>query len=729
MNEIYEQIQLAIENGWKLRPVSGAKFINIDHAKDIPLDSEEMILTDADDLKLYPSGVTAVALASPLHDGFVCLDLDFKDEALKTQIWSLLASYNKHDLFLRIGNADKFGQLWFRTFDNIGFCSYKGIDVITTQKRCDAIGSYKGSDQLYVWPYKNIWENSFDDLPIINEDLVDKIVDAVCKFYNIDKTQNNKQGRHDRLMQIAQNAVNSNKRINDILDDLFSSEAYSDLKKERNADVEVGNILSWIMKNEAKSFVKIINSGDSSKYLNGYNIPIRPPRVEKFSLFDMIYRSIRRNQIIDNKRMAMATTLSICSWILTCGVRFRGIAPNLMLLLIAPSGSGKSTSTRAIKEIIKLEKRLKKSFGGQDIRTDAAIFSAVQQSPVNFYFIDEASKLLKSAKNKSSHNANVGEILSQLYSDFRDTDPPMALAKLKNESYGVAIGAKVVTLMSSTESFWRVFDEDNYTQGLGRRLFIITSTDIPLHSRRKKSYEEFFHHNEVMALRMFFNAYLGKEDLFEEVDIKDYEIVREIENKNGVRNVRYYDKCKKPRIIMDLSADEETIEYLDGKFIDEANDFKIKAASSGSNIQQYIANSRSEFIIKLAMIYAVCGKKMIPDSYNALQINTIIDMECIAWATEMFDYYMVGNNMEIMDSLFNKEVEIDKSKAVIEDFINKLQEKGANEFLKSDQFVRNFFKRIGGSTYRNKILQEMLASNLIEVEGELDSYKAKIRLV
>jgi energy-coupling factor transporter ATP-binding protein EcfA2 len=725
---IQEQIQLAIENGWMLRPVKGHRFINKEHKKDIPLDSTEMILEDVDDLKDFPPGVSAVALASPLHEGFVCLDLDFKDDALKKQIWSLLSSYKKEELFLRIGHREKFGQLWFRTFDNIGYCSYKGIDVITTQKRCDAIGSYKGEDQLYEWPYKNIWENQFDDLPIINEDLVDKIVDAVCKYNGVDKNQNNKQGRHDQLMQIAKNSVRANKRINDILDDLFSSEAYKELMKERNANAEIGNILSWVMKNEAKSFIKFTDGSVINDAFAGYSIPKRPPRVEKHSLFDMLYRAIRRNQVIDNKRMAMITTLAICSWICTTGVRFRGIAPNLMMLLIAPSGSGKSTSTKAIKEIIKVEKRLKKSFGGQDIRTDAAIFSAVQNSPVNFYFIDEATKLLKSAKNKNSHNSNVGEILSQLYSDFQDTDPPMALAKLKNESYGVAIGAKVVTLMSSTESFWNVFDEENYTQGFGRRLFIVTSSDIPLHSKRKKNYEEYFHQNEVMALRMFFNAYFGKNDLYEEVDISEYGIIRETENKNGVRTNHIHKTCKKPRIILDLTADAETQEYLDNKFIDEANDFKIKAASSGSNIQQYVANSRAEFILKLAIIYAVCGKKMMPDSYNALQINTMINMKCIEWATLMFDYYMTGSTLEMMDSLFKKDDEIDKSKAVIHDFIMKLEEKNISEFKKSDQFIRNFFKKIGGASYRDKILNEMKALDLIELDGELDSRNCNIKV-
>jgi energy-coupling factor transporter ATP-binding protein EcfA2 len=534
-------------------------------------------------------------------------------------------------------------------------------------------------------------------------------------------------------MDIAQNGANANKRMNDIIDDLYSSKAYQELKQDRDANSEIASIMSWVAKNSAKNFIKVTDSGlESDDAMSIYDIPKRPPRVEKFSFFDMLYKAIRRNQIIDNKRMAMITTLSICSWILTLGVRFRGVCPNLMLLLVAPSGSGKTTSTRAIKEIIKLEKKLKKSYGGQDIRTDAAIFSAIQQSPVNFYFIDEATKLLKSAKNSNSHNANVGEILSQLYSDYKVTDPPMALAKLKNESYGVAIGAKVVTLMSSTESFWKVFDEENYTQGFGRRLFIVTSSDIPLQKKTYKYEKEFFREEEKKAIYMFLKAYLGGQDLYEEVDISDYEIVQEISNKEGIKKVTHYKTCKKPKIRMELTCDEETDKFLAGDFIELNNKFKIKAAGSGSNIQQYVANSRSEFILKLAMIHAVMGKKMTVEgeTQTDLQVamNTIIDMKSIKWATDMFNYYMVGSTLEQIDALFKKDVEMDKSKSISQEFLERLEEKNITEFKKSDQVVRNFFKKIGGSNYRNTLLKEIAANDLITIEGDVDSYKCLVRV-
>ena len=56
----------------------------------------------------------------------------------------------------------------------------------------------------------------------------------------------------------------------------------------------------------------------------------------------------------------------------------------------------------------------------------------------------------------------MAEILSQLYSDYKDDDFPGALAKLKNETYGVGCGMKANLLMTSTERFWEIFDEENY---------------------------------------------------------------------------------------------------------------------------------------------------------------------------------------------------------------------------------------------------------------------------
>lgn len=730
------RIEDAIDNGWSLRPVSGTKFINIDYEEGTKLADERFILNEVSDLNKFPPGITAVALIPELHEDFVCLDMDFLDEKLKSQIWSLLSSYKKSDLFLRLGNPDKMGQLWFKCYDQIKFASYKKLDIITTQKRCDAIGLYKAENDIeYEWPYKNPWENLPDELPIISKDLIDQVIETVTSFFGIDKKTRNSGSRHDALVDMAMLGVKANRRPNDILNDLFGSDEYKSLLGEpkRDANAEVANALSWAMRENAKYFVSYVNEKSEKKSgLDVYDIPPAPPKVEPYSFFDIIYRSIRRNQIVENKKMAVVTTLSICSWLLTLSCRFRGLAPNLFLLLIAPSGSGKSTSSQVINEIIKLDKRLKKSFGGNDIRTDSAIFATVQESPIVFYHIDEATKTIKSSKNKLGHNANIAEILSQLYSDYKDNDVPIALARIKNESYGVAIGAKAVLMMSSTESFWKVFDEENYTQGLGRRLFIVQSSDIPLQKKDKKYYKDFFFNQEKIAISMFLRGYLDKNGLFDTEDISDYGILKEVENKNGVKRKIYHKNCFKPNIQFEMSVDDEVELFLADQFIEDNNNFKIQAAGSGSTIQQRIANSRGELILKLAMIHAVCGKKLMAEGDRPTElvanINTMIKMDSIDWATKMFNYYMIGSTMEHLDSLYKKDIEIDKSNKVIEDFIERLKEKEVEDFMKSDQVVRNFFKNIGGADYRNKILKEMQARDLIIVDGDIDAYRCKVRL-
>ena len=65
----------------------------------------------------------------------------------------------------------------------------------------------------------------------------------------------------------------------------------------------------------------------------------------------------------------------------------------------------------------------------------------------------------------------------------------------------------------------------------------------------------------------------------------------------------------------------------------------------------------------------------------------------------------------------------------IKDFQAKLIESEVKEFLKSDQVVRNHFKSIGGAKHRNKVLKEMKARGIIEVDGDLDGYRCLIRVV
>lgn len=733
---LLENLEMAIENNWKLRPVKGNIFHNIDYVKGLAIDDADHILESLEDLKKFPPGATAFALISKLHDGFISIDLDFKEAELKSQVWALLSQYNKEDLFLRTGNKDKIGQIWFKTYDDINFCSYTGIDIITTQKRCDAIGYYKGDAEIqYEWPYKNIWENEFDDLPIINKELVQEIVECVNKFHGTEtnKTAKNAGSRHDQIVQMASDGINANHRMRDIISGIIESDAFKSMNKERNAMDETGNALAWAIKNATKSYIDIRTSEETEKNAFGYDVPTRPPEVDPNSFFDMIYKAIRRNQRIENKRMAMVSTLSICSWILSLSVRFEDVCPNLMILLIAPSGSGKSTSTKAIKELIKLNKKLQLSYFGQDIRTDSAIFTSIQESPIGFYNIDEASKLFKTMSNGGA-NQNLPEILSQLYSDYKDTDPPNALAKLKNEAYGVSIGAKINMLAYSTPSFWETFDEGNYTQGLGRRLFIVTSSTLPVEKTNYVYSPEFFTEGESKLISMFMDTYIGTDELFKDVDIRGFNIIENVSTKEGVKTTKHFQTCKRPNVRFNLTASEETKEYLQDKFVEESNEFRVKAASSGSPIQEYVANSRAEFIKKFAVIHAVCGKQMAMKKVKkedpvAMNINTLLGMDSIEWGKQMFDYYMIGSTLENIDSIFGKDKVTDKNNQIIEELLGKLEEKDIKEFKKSDAFIKDFFKRVGGAEYRNTILKEMSAKEIIRIEGDLDHRGCRIKVL
>jgi hypothetical protein len=161
------------------------------------------------------------------------------------------------------------------------------------------------------------------------------------------------------------------------------------------------------------------------------SIPKAPPQVESGSLFDFIFKATRDGQYVDNKKMALAVTLSVCGWLCSIGTRFMGVAPNLLILFVAPSGSGKSTSGQIINEFIEMFPGLAKTTKKGEPKTAAGFLNSFEESPVQYLIIDEATKLFRNSSLQNSHAANLAEDISEIYSDSRSRKVPRS-SNLKN---------------------------------------------------------------------------------------------------------------------------------------------------------------------------------------------------------------------------------------------------------------------------------------------------------
>ncbi len=720
----YEKIEMAIDNGWTLRPCGPSGFINMDYAKKIKLSDKSHILDDAEDLEKYPTGITCVALiAMHLEDiNFVSLDFDFKDKELEKKVWELLKDYDKKNLFQRIGNREKLGQFWFQTENKIRHKSVKQFDVIVHEKRCNMIGKYKDTELDYQWPYKNPWDNLPDELPFISECLIEKILTVVAEHLGEEfKKESPINSRHDYIKQLIFEKMNKPAFLN-VIQDVISSPEYISACTERDFKSETGRMFQWAAEQVFENYNDISGfmEAPKSNLFDKYAIDTFP-KVEKNSLIDVLYKATKRNQYTDNPSIAFFTALSIASWLLTFSTRYEGLAPNLMILVIAHSGAGKSTSSRAVKELTKLYKEFQSSYMGNDIRTEAALLNNLEEAPNPYYLIDEFTKIMKARNNKSSHTSNISEIMCQLYSDYNDTD--LHQVKLKSHSYGVCLGPKMNLLAFSTPEFWKIFSQSDFSQGLGRRFWIFNSDSISFSKKNMDYQKEFFKNKEKEFLKLFIQNNVspfqigGVDFLYDTQDIRGYNLVKGLDKKGEVVN---WEEAKTIKPEVELTSSDEVAVYFKTEFIDMINDLRKMAMSSANNLNLYVINSMPEFVKKLAMIHTIAGKALFTKNENGhLEVakRTRVTMDSVEWAVKMFLYYMVNGLSYDLESIYRKDEESDAILEVGREFLEKLEGKEVDEFTVSRDVVKNFFKY-------QKINRDEVLNNLV-VKGKLEVVNKK----
>lgn len=713
-DEILSSLQQAIENNWPMRPIRINKFINIEHQEDIALTDRSHILEDVSDLEFFPSGVTAFCVASPLVEDFVCIDLDFEnDKELEKEIFEVvLAGFKKEELFLRIGNPKKPGQIWFRCFDELEYYSDIALDVFTTQKRCDALGQYKDTDLTYEWPYKKFWEHEPSDLPVIRKDQVEEVIEKVRAKYGSRKKEKGIGGRHDQLLEEARKFITPQTTPDRAMLHLMETDAYKDLvanprKGGESPYKEALRIITRVIKDkmDGQFYMPMIEE-DSELQENPIMKFAEPthPKVESQSFMDMTYKLIRRNQRVDNPIAAMGTTINLCSWLASLFARYEGLAPNLMILYVAESGGGKSSTIKIIKQLLKHIPELRNSFRSSNIGSTATLARFISEAPICNLNIDEFSKVMKN-KNKE-YLGDLPEAICQWYSDFDDYGVPEALQSLKSETNGLAMGAKLVALMSTTPTVFKNFDESLFEQGMGRRLFPMIDNSFSPLKRDFEFKKEYFLDFEIQVIKKVVENYIFNKDgeIFDTMDIFKYKFVKKIEK----GETEFHGSCKKSRITLELRSCPELDEYLKKEFIDEINEMRKAARFFGSSISNYLANSAIEFCKKLAALHALFGRSM--DKNMLIRPNVEVTMKDFEWGKKMFGHYVIHEAMETYNEIFNKKQEIKAKNDMSQEFLKYLQEKKITSFTKSTKQVHNFFK----DKKNSKMAKSIAINSLIE---------------
>jgi len=725
------QIKNAIDLGWKLRPVvftkNSYKFININDEYGKKLDDTDQLLTSIEDLEKFPrhNTITTVSLVSPLHKNFLCLDFDSKDLNLKKEIIKYLKdNYDKNDLFLRIGNKEKIGQFWFICNDNVSYMTTPLLDIITTQWRCDAIGQYKNfENQEYHWPFKKIYENPPEELPIITKQQVNDIKTIVSKYAKEDiSLSTSAKGRHGFFLNEINKGMYNGESFDEIYLRLKETDEYTSAKEDRPNEItnELIRLFSGVMRNKIASndFKEQFKEDAVTSFEDVSDFkPTQYPEVEKGSFIDILTRSVRRNQYKNSKKLPFFSSLATSAWLLSFSVRLGRLAPNLMVLYAANSGSGKSDSGKIVRELIKLCPSLATSID-EDVNSTAQFITSFGNSPNHFFLFNEFSSVLKKINSSSiSFMSDLPEKIMRYYNDYSDTT--ICYAPLKDTVYGVCYGPKLSSLMFTTPENFNLLSETSFDSGLGRRLFTVVDRETYFFKKNRPFVDKYFNEKETKAIKSFLNNFVfvvrdiedeDWDDIYETKDISNLKLIlsKSVTQKDGIKEV-YHRSAKAPMIRHKLKLSKEVENYLANVFVDKINNLIKQASLTANNKKKVAANSYGEFVTKLAMIHSTAGRK-VP--------STTIEMDSIKWAEEMVDFYLNQNLQYDLESVFeDEEIKSNKIVGYAEKFKNKLIENKIREFSFSHNICRSFF-RGDKKRAREEVFRLLILSNFLHVKNE-----------
>lgn len=722
-----ERVEKAIKNEWPLRPVKNMRFHNIGYEKGTKIDEPSHILSSINDLKKFPDGTDALCLVPGLVPGFLCLDFDSEDSELNDKVRSLILShYKKEELFLRLGNPKKLGQMWFHYTDNLPEGETKNLDVIVYHKRCDAIGQYKSSDSEYRWPFKNIWESGPKELPLIKKELVFEIVGMIRKFYGQDEDSIKEKvrgNRHDYLVDFTYAKICEGLSPLEVVRQVEKTSVWQELlaESEERATAAISSLprmIAGAVGNAlTKNHIRQVYIPDNA-FEAFTNENQKDTSTQAGSLIDILYHAVKRNQYKSSAKMAFFTALSAAAWLLTLSTRYKGAAPNLLILYIAKSGAGKTTSGKLFQALLGLDPRLFASYAGSDaLKTNEGFMMSFQHAPIKHFHIDEAGKFLKQRHKSNSNMTGIAETLCQYTSDFDDHH--LQSVSIKAEQYGVCYGPKLNALMFTTPETYKNLSKEEFLGGLGRRTLMYIDPNTYLHRRDREDTEKFFTTKEEHFIRSFLNKYIFTVDSETSLQIFDEKNILHLKLKKGKNSKgeeMFHSTALAPIVINKLTETKEVTTYLKTTHLDKADALVKEVVKSGENISLPIVNAFPEFTTKLAMIHSLAGK-----TEPSLEVG----LESVKWAEDTFNRYMIGDLVSSIKDVFVTDEDQEKIVELSQKVYEHLKENEVVSFKRSTNAFRNRFRK-QDNKYKQDVLDHLIANGKIESQTSKTSITAAV---
>ncbi len=695
-----DELEEAVENGWPM------KLIKPSGAFLVPggIDSSAGLIKCVEDDLNNAGDASAVAVMGNMLPEFICIDIDTKDKQAKKDIFTVLAKNfgERNDFFFRVGHPDKGGQFWFRCIDNLHSYeeqSVEGVvDIIFKSKRCDALGSYKGTDRVYEWPSLKFWELTPEDMPIISISVIDQIIDA-ARPYGKHVESTGLKSRHDSKIKKMATLPGLGNIVEQIWKmDEFQSHVQSNYlgddkwKDNRVIPREDARSLLYVIEKRLSELTRVggtITFADDDEFVFD---DIVYQKVERNSLLDIIYGAIKKNMAVENREVCFLVALSICSYIVSHLYSFKGLNLNLMLLYVGTTGCGKSTALQAFHEVGSLFPKIFNGIRGEESSSMQGMVSGIAEDPISIIVFDEISTLFRSIGNSKSTFSDSAELLTKLYSNpYKITPFFRRLANTVKDPVG---NIRLSMIGMTNKNVFKYLTSDLYEQGLMRRF--LPMVDLSMKDRKTgwSKPKSFFTEVEKEKIQSILRGMLGTGLLKTKMNIGSLELPKGLDKKG---ETVFWQECWKGCETVNLNSSIEVDGFLENDLPTESN--RIMRILSGDTdvLRLSLMSSYAENIIKLSAIHSLCGKNCLSQTYKGnknsytFSPNTKVDMDSINWAKSNLVYWFLGDGMDKINSNLSKDSDIEDHKTTQHAFLTFLQTKELREFKMGHRDLREYF--------------------------------------
>lgn len=394
---------------------------------------------------------------------------------------------------------------------------------------------------------------------------------------------------------------------------------------------------------------------------------LEPPGIVG-EMIDYINKSSKKRQPI----LALGAALAAAGTIM--GQRFQtdqGLRTNLYILGVGESGCGKDAARSAIKKLFEVA-GIGELAGTEDLASDSAVMTALEENPSQLFLIDEIGRFLKvtnQSSAKNSHLYNVISVLLKLYSSANQVFRGKSYADSSNKK---VIDSPNLCIYGTTvpRSLFDGLSVENITDGFLSRFLIFESEDPdPKPSGRRR-----------LATQVI-NAELIN-------NVKEiFETERNVVDRGDLDRVSKVNPC-----VVRMVGDAESLALDYENFVYE----KRKVIRKNKSLDN-VYNRAPQFAEQIALIVAI-GRN---------HLNPVIELDDMKYGIDLTNYLTDRMHFIALHHISNNELE-----AIFKKILNMVRGYGKNGITRS-QFTRKtqYLHR----NVREDILESLSASGQVKI--------------